>query len=787
MRKKLALLLAAIMVIGMVPMTAFATTTNRISKVVSGETDKKLGSDAPELKIYDKDMDDAAKDTATTRQAFELDLANAEWLDEINVDDVKSDGTISKITLEDGKVENDVHFIDGARDVKVTRLSSKSIIIEASVDTLISPVSSHSGFAVTMLTKLTDEGDATVTIDPMESVISSGTYKYATVASGSATVTVEKKADISEDGGKLKSIVIKETNSGAMDSGTLKFKLSSNWNFDEEKTAISVYPSDYASYFTDKTKWKVDDNELDIEVPDGLKSTTAMTITLTPYVTYDDDDVDPGDVCEMTVSGCGVDRTTLDVATAVTYDVTFTAEDKTVPTFYSGDADDDKDTLKVTMKEAVAGAWLNNRKTTITFPEGVKVLGVTTSDKENISNIDYSIDNDDNHGEVKLTSTDNPSDRKTNKAKIAFKFQLSIAPDFTGDITATLGGAAVGDEVEAVLGTAVAPLKVEADATDAIIDYRHTTIGDITITEAEPGILEKDKTLALKIEDLGFDDDPKVEVTSGDLEIDSVKTDDNIVKIKIKSESAKEPAVIKLTNCELYMDRSVPAGTYALKLTAMDPIYTDISEKYVDMDTNKNVGSGKTDEDYQYTYEDPNENQKLPENNDAIFKNAVADGDKYDHTPLFDTRNVTVVKDYVNVVTAGSDVGNTFTTQIKVTIGANQLTAGNKTINLDVPAYINNGYTMLPVRAVTEALSDSAIVRWDDATKTVTIAFGSRVVSMTVGSKTMTINGVGVAMQSQCEITDSRAFIPLRDLGYALGLNDSKINWDDATKTATLN
>lgn len=112
--------------------------------------------------------------------------------------------------------------------------------------------------------------------------------------------------------------------------------------------------------------------------------------------------------------------------------------------------------------------------------------------------------------------------------------------------------------------------------------------------------------------------------------------------------------------------------------------------------------------------------------------------------------------------------------------------AGSTEIALDVPAYISNGYTMLPVRAVTEALSGSAIVRWDDATKTVTITFGQRV-SMTVGSKQMMINGVSVAMQVACEITDSRAFIPLRDLGYALGLNDSKINWDDSTKTATLN
>ena len=39
MKKKLALLLAAVMVVGTVPMTAFAASTNRISKVVTGAED----------------------------------------------------------------------------------------------------------------------------------------------------------------------------------------------------------------------------------------------------------------------------------------------------------------------------------------------------------------------------------------------------------------------------------------------------------------------------------------------------------------------------------------------------------------------------------------------------------------------------------------------------------------------------------------------------------------------------------------------------------------------------
>ena len=51
----------------------------------------------------------------------------------------------------------------------------------------------------------------------------------------------------------------------------------------------------------------------------------------------------------------------------------------------------------------------------------------------------------------------------------------------------------------------------------------------------------------------------------------------------------------------------------------------------------------------------------------------------------------------------------------------------------------------------------------------------------------MKINGVDVAMLAAPVIVESRTFLPLRDLGYALGLNEEYINWDNITKTATLN
>ena len=63
MKKKLSLLLAALMVVGMVPATAFATTTNTVSKIVTGGVDDTYTTaTAPVLKMADKDLND---ETAT--------------------------------------------------------------------------------------------------------------------------------------------------------------------------------------------------------------------------------------------------------------------------------------------------------------------------------------------------------------------------------------------------------------------------------------------------------------------------------------------------------------------------------------------------------------------------------------------------------------------------------------------------------------------------------------------------------------------------------------------------
>ena len=54
MKKKVALLLAGVMTVGMIPMSAFASTTNRMSNVVTGEEDDYVAdkSSMPVLRMY---------------------------------------------------------------------------------------------------------------------------------------------------------------------------------------------------------------------------------------------------------------------------------------------------------------------------------------------------------------------------------------------------------------------------------------------------------------------------------------------------------------------------------------------------------------------------------------------------------------------------------------------------------------------------------------------------------------------------------------------------------------
>ena len=123
-------------------------------------------------------------------------------------------------------------------------------------------------------------------------------------------------------------------------------------------------------------------------------------------------------------------------------------------------------------------------------------------------------------------------------------------------------------------------------------------------------------------------------------------------------------------------------------------------------------------------------------------------------------------------------------------LAASSSGASRITINLDgrmliipdgVSPEIKDGRTMVPIRAVSEALG--ADVGWDQATKQVTLKRAGVTILMTVDSKTAYVNGKAVEMDVAPYITSGRTLIPARYVAEFFG---QKVDWDGATSTVSI-
>ncbi len=92
-----------------------------------------------------------------------------------------------------------------------------------------------------------------------------------------------------------------------------------------------------------------------------------------------------------------------------------------------------------------------------------------------------------------------------------------------------------------------------------------------------------------------------------------------------------------------------------------------------------------------------------------------------------------------------------------------------KEVQFDVPPTIIEGRTLVPLRAIFEALG--ATVEWDGTTKTVTGTRGSTVIIMTVGQTTFTVNGEVKTLDVPSQIIDGRTLVPTRAIAESFGIN----------------
>ena len=99
----------------------------------------------------------------------------------------------------------------------------------------------------------------------------------------------------------------------------------------------------------------------------------------------------------------------------------------------------------------------------------------------------------------------------------------------------------------------------------------------------------------------------------------------------------------------------------------------------------------------------------------------------------------------------------------------------------DQPATIVEGRTLVPLRAIFEALGAS--VEWDQATKTVTSSMDDVTIKLTIGDNTLYRNDEGVTLDVPAQIINSRTMVPARAIAEAYGVG---VEWDAATRTVVL-
>ena len=118
-----------------------------------------------------------------------------------------------------------------------------------------------------------------------------------------------------------------------------------------------------------------------------------------------------------------------------------------------------------------------------------------------------------------------------------------------------------------------------------------------------------------------------------------------------------------------------------------------------------------------------------------------------------------------------------------MTFAATEVTVkvDGKVISSDVAPQIISGRTMVPLRAIFEALG--ATVAWNDSTRTVTAVKGNDVVNCTIDSYVMLVNGVEKALDVAPMIVNSRTLVPARFVAEAFGCN---VAWDGEKRLVTI-
>jgi hypothetical protein len=699
---------------------AFAASENSVNKVPQVSKDDKFEDEntAPFLRIREKNIGDFSNG-----DYFELALTNASWLkDKITVEGAVD---VANATVE-------VDYISK----KILGITVNGVRSDGSDDNV--------EIRVPMLTEITEEGEAKVTVDPRDSAVTGGTYVFAVSAEGKTISSIEKVNKFGGRYGSLATLRIDETRIGALGSEeqTIKLKLPPKYSWDgtggvviEPKGGLAGANGAYGLDIEGENKRTL---TFKFDPTGGARGARGArgSIFISGLKIAADRDASYGDVV-LDIDGDKVTATELLVAKRMDYGVE--ASVKEVKELVAGMWD--QKTAKITIEETLEKSLIAGREIAVILPEWVKI--VPNEDGE------VTITGDAEKGEVGSRQNElfiKVEEKDSGKIKYEFELLLSIEADKSGDIVAEFSGASM-ERQEVVIAEAVPPITAEVAATDLKIGVQDQPAPDIIITETAKARIDdqfehyseglsRELTVTLP-KGIEFASTPDVDVTEGNLEIGKVRLSDDKRKLIIPVDSSStRTSTLKISDVKLTLDRTVPEGEF-----------------------------------------------KAAIGGDVLVKNDEPRATI--KTPVYFDTDYVVEFVFANVITPAP--GEVRSTSV-FTIGSTTYTVveDNKTVEktMDVAPYIKGDRTFLPLRFVAYALGvNEENIIWDPVTRAVTVFKDGRIAQVTIGSQIMLVNGVSISMDVAPEITEGRTMLPIRWLGQALG---ATIDWDPDTRQVTV-
>lgn len=96
-------------------------------------------------------------------------------------------------------------------------------------------------------------------------------------------------------------------------------------------------------------------------------------------------------------------------------------------------------------------------------------------------------------------------------------------------------------------------------------------------------------------------------------------------------------------------------------------------------------------------------------------------------------------------------------------------------VNFDQPPILENDRTLVPLRAIFEALG--AKVDWIEETQTVLAKKRTNTISLTIGSDELYKNGTSTRLDVPAKVLNDRTLVPVRAVSEAL---DAQVTWDES-------